>query len=419
VNPIDPESRDAARVRRNPGLLCAHHALMMSLFPMAILTLFQQDHLGLSMAEIMVVQAIFGLSLALFEFPSGYLADRIGYRMSLILASALSIGGWGLYSLAQGFSSVAVAEIALGLSLSLVSGTNSAMLYESLANQGREEDFGRWFGRARFFGQLAEGSSALFAGILFAYWIRMPFALMVGVWVVNLVIAFLLVEPRFARHSVDRPLEHIRRLVSFVVQDAPRLRALFAVGVVFSLATFVPVWLIALYARDSGVPVSWLGPIWAAANYVVALGSIMSDRMSRAVGLHAILLCSAGLIGLGYFGLGMNHLWWGFVFYFAFCMSRGLVSPVLAHAEQQEIPSGDRASLVSLRSLLFRLAFVIVGPAVGLGIDRHGQHGILLALGATFVVLGLTSLFVLTHAPAVRHPNAPAPILHRDRDGSA
>ncbi len=55
---------------------------MMSLFPMPVLTLFQQDHLGLSMVEIMIVQALFGLSLALFEFPSGYLADRIGYRLS-------------------------------------------------------------------------------------------------------------------------------------------------------------------------------------------------------------------------------------------------------------------------------------------------------------------------------------------------
>jgi predicted MFS family arabinose efflux permease len=384
---------------------------MMSLFPMAILTLFQQDHLGLSMVEIMVVQALFGLSLAIFEFPSGYLADRIGYRMSLILASALSIGGWGLYTGASGFASVALAEIALGIALSLVSGTNSAMLYESLAIRGREEDFGRWFGRARFFGQLSEGSSALFAGLLFAYWIRLPFVLMVGVWIVNLVIAFLLVEPRFARHSVERPVEHIRKLITFVLRDAPRLRALFGVGVVFSLATFVPVWLIALYARDSGVPVSWLGPIWAVANYVVAFGSIMSDRMNRLIGLHTVLLLSAGLIGFGYLGLGINHLWWGFVFYFAFCMSRGLVTPVLAHAEQAEIPSGDRASLVSLRSLVFRLAFVLVGPAVGLGIDRHGQHSILLALGAGFVVVGLASLYVLRRAPAPRHADAPAPSL--------
>lgn len=58
---------------------------MMSLFPIAILTLYQQDHLGLSVTQIMFVPALFGLTLAVFEFPSGYLADWIGYRLSLIL----------------------------------------------------------------------------------------------------------------------------------------------------------------------------------------------------------------------------------------------------------------------------------------------------------------------------------------------
>ena len=55
----------------------------MSLFPMAILTVFYRQNLGMSMAEIMLVQGGFGLVMALFEFPSGYLADRIGYRRTL------------------------------------------------------------------------------------------------------------------------------------------------------------------------------------------------------------------------------------------------------------------------------------------------------------------------------------------------
>ena len=76
---------------------------MMTLFPMAILTIFQRDHLGLSFAEVMIVQAAFGASLALFEFPSGYLADRIGYRSTMIAASWIAIVSWWVYSLATGF----------------------------------------------------------------------------------------------------------------------------------------------------------------------------------------------------------------------------------------------------------------------------------------------------------------------------
>jgi predicted MFS family arabinose efflux permease len=376
-------------MKRNTWLLTVHHALMMSLFPMAIITIFQRDYLGLSVADIMVLQAIFGIALAVFEFPSGYLADRIGYRTSLVLASVLSVGGWGIYSAAQGFWSIAAAEIALGLSLSLVSGTNSAMLYESLAEIGHEEQFGTWYGRVRFFGQGAEGSAALVAGLLFAAWVRLPFVLQVALWVVNVGVAWALVEPKVHRPRIEDPLRHIGSLFTLVVRRLPRLRALFFVGIALSLATFVPVWLIQLYASEAGVPIAWLGAIWAVANYVVAIGSLASARTARQIGTNGTLLVCAALAGVGYFGLGATHALWGFAFYFAFSACRGLSAPVLAHEEQLLIPSGDRASLISMRSLLFRLCFAVAGPLIGIAIDARGQHIVLLLLGAVFVVLSL------------------------------
>jgi MFS family permease len=407
VSPADPPAADAdltlgRRLRRNPVLLCVHHALMMSLFPMAVLTLFQHDHLGLSIAEIMTVQAAFGGALALFEFPSGYMADRIGYRPTMILASLVSIAGWSVYCVASGFWTVVGAEILMGLGISLVSGTHSALLYESLANRNREEDFARWYARSRTWAQIAEGSAALIAGLIFALSVRLPFYLMVIVWIVNLGVSIALVEPRYARRTAQRPIEHMRSLIRYVAHGAPRLRALFGVSVVIGLSNFMPVWLVQLYARDGGVPVTWLGPIWAIANYTVALGSMMSGTLARRIGIGGVLLSCCFLIGLGYFGMGLSYAWWGFVFYFAFNLSRGISSPLLAHEEQKAIPSGDRASLVSLRSLLFRAGFILLGPLSGVLIDLHGQHMVLLGLGALMFTLALASSTYLARAPSAQ-----------------
>ncbi|MDE0897302.1 MAG: MFS transporter, partial [Planctomycetota bacterium] len=57
-------------LRTNPRLLCTYHALQMSLFPMAILTIFFRQDIGMSMGEIFLLQGAFGLAMALFEFPS-------------------------------------------------------------------------------------------------------------------------------------------------------------------------------------------------------------------------------------------------------------------------------------------------------------------------------------------------------------
>jgi hypothetical protein len=164
------------------------------------------------------------------------------------------------------------------------------------------------------------------------------------------------------------------------------------------MTTFVPVWLIALYAVADGVPVAWIGPIWAAANYTVALGSLASDGLGRRLGTGPALLVCAALAALGYAGLGLTHALFGFAFYFALTLSRGLAGSVLHHAEQRLIPGGDRASFLSLRSLLFRATFLFVGPAVGAGVDRVGQRPVLLVAGAVLTALSLAGCLWLARA---------------------
>jgi len=74
-------------LQRNLPLLCLFKACQMSLFPLSIITLFHQFQIGLSQQEILIVQGIKSLICALFEFPAGWIADRIGYRKTLILGS--------------------------------------------------------------------------------------------------------------------------------------------------------------------------------------------------------------------------------------------------------------------------------------------------------------------------------------------
>ncbi|MBW2279296.1 MAG: MFS transporter [Deltaproteobacteria bacterium] len=386
-------------LRRNPPLLCAFRALQLSLFPMAVITLFMKHEVGLSMTEIMGLQAIFGFFTAVFEFPSGYLADRVGYRRAMLASSGVAIAGWIAYAAADGFWTIAAAEVLLALALSLVSGTDAALLYESLLETGREDSFGTWYGRFQFFGQAAEGSAALLAGVLYLVWTRLPFLVQIGVWVVAAGVAFALTEPARHRPRVTDPWARVGRIVSYAAVRMPRLRVVIALTVALGTGTFIAVWIVALYAEDAGVPVAWLGPIWAVANYSVALGALASARLSRWMGLLPLLLLSSALIGLGYAGMGLTYAWWGFAFYFCLCVARGLFTPALGHEEQRVIPSSDRASLLSLRALIFRGLFVAIGPAVGLAIDHHGQHPALLTSGAVMVAVSLAGTLWLARTP--------------------
>lgn len=384
---------------RNPPLLCAFRAIEMSLFPMAIITIFWMHEIGLSMTEIFALQAIFAGTTGVLEFPSGFVADRIGYRTSLVVASAFTLAGWTVYLFSPGFWTIAVAEVVLGMGLSLISGTDSAILYESLVDSGEEERFTAWHGRGRFFGQAAEGSAALFAGLLYAISPRAPFVLEVMIWGAGVIVALRLVEPSRHRPVVGRAFQHMAGIFTRIARGAPRLRAVMFLTVALAMTSFIPVWIIQIYAERAGVAVSWLGPMWAAANYIVALGALSSARFARTFGLMPGLLICIALAAVGYVGLGITTAWWGFVFYFFINLMRGLNASILNHEEQRLIPSADRAAFISARNFAFRSAFVVIGPVVGLSLDRAGEHAVLLWAGAVVIGAGLLGWLWLWQAP--------------------
>ena len=369
---------------RNPRLVCAYHALQMSLFPMAVITLFWQYQIGMSMTQILMLQGFFGFAMALFEFPSGYLADRIGYRRTLILAALMMAVGWSIYLVSHSFGAILGAEFVLGVAMSLISGSDSALLYESLVETEQEARFGHWAGLQRFWGQFGEGTAALTAGLLYAWWDRAPFALEILVWLANLLIALRMVEPERHRPPTEDNWKQIKGMFRHAVLDNHALRAVFFITIVLSMSSFVPVWMIQIYAQESGVPTWALGPIWATANYTVAIFSLLSARCELRFGLLRLVLICCALTFAGYAGLGLTETLWSFAFYFLITASRGLFAPALHHQEQRLIPSQDRAGFLSLRSLVFRLSFLALAPVIGVLVDDHGQHSVLTGLAVAF-----------------------------------
>src|SRR5207244_257147 len=168
------------------------------------------------------------------------------------------------------------------------------------------------------------------------------------------------------------------------------------------LSSFVMVWLIQPYMRGRAIPPSWFGPLWAAAHVWLAAVSLASARVVAVLGVRATLLGCCLLVPLGYAGLAASPAAGGVVFYLAFMTLRGLQGPILGRVMQEEAPPEDRASVLSLAALLFRLSFAIAGPPIGALVDRAGMDAALAVLGVVFTAASLAALLVFTRAHA--HP---------------
>lgn len=381
----------------NLPLLNTFAFLKMALFPMAIITLFWKDQIGLTLSDILLLQAVFSVATLVMEYPSGYLSDRLGYRFSLLLASLLGISGWATYTVAGSFASVLLAEIQLGISYAFISGADSALLFETLRSQGREEEYLHHDGRMTAWAQGGEAAGAIFAGVLYAWLPLLPFLLQVAVWVMAWLVCRQLREP--AEHLPEPPVSHwqeARRIARRALLDTPGLRWPLLFGALLGLASFFPVWLVQPYMQEQGVPLAWFGPVWAAANLTVSLGSILSARAQFHLGTRGVVWLCLALTAAGYLGLATTGAVWGFAWYFLLTLMRGLQGPLLRQRLQQQSRRGERASVLSLKSLLFRLGFIAAAPLVGRLADRFGLAAtfLLVLAGLGGLLLPLAALFL-------------------------
>jgi predicted MFS family arabinose efflux permease len=167
---------------RDVRLLIAFAACRQTLFPIPVITLVWRHQFGMSLADVMLLQSIFALAATVYEVPSGYVADRIGYRGSLLVAAWLWLGAWIVYAVARDFGGAVVAEVTLGTAIAFASGADSALLWVALDRAGRAGEYTRWEGRLQAAAQTAESLSAVCGGWLYAVaprlplWLRLPSA---------------------------------------------------------------------------------------------------------------------------------------------------------------------------------------------------------------------------------------------------
>src|SRR3989338_9200182 len=120
-------------------------ALRWFMVAMPIFVLFLQDN-GLSMTQIITLQVMFSIIIVVAEIPSGYLADIISRKISIIIGLLLGFLAYVIYAQSYQFTGFLLAEMILGFGSSFLSGADSALLYDTLGALNREWEYKKYQG---------------------------------------------------------------------------------------------------------------------------------------------------------------------------------------------------------------------------------------------------------------------------------
>jgi MFS family permease len=346
---------------------------------------------GLSMSQVLQTQALFALTIALCEVPSGYMADMWGRRRAILIGSSLNAVGFISLLWADSFVDFLLYEIILGVGFSLISGADLALLYDTevyLQERGLPGGAGAGKSLSRLIA--VEAAASGFAGITASVLLLWS---MDGVVIVQaltglmpLLLAFALVEvPRpVANTSARGNARHIMELLLFGKPVV--LWTAFAITVFGLLAIYV-FWTYQKYWEIQGVPVASYGYIWAAFALTVSIAARYASNLEQYLGTRRVLYLVGVLPLLGLLGMALGSGWIGVMFGFALQVSRGITMSLFYEALNRRVPGDFRATVNSLVSLCVRAVFIVTGPLLGYALDRLGVESTLLLLAAIFAPL--------------------------------
>ncbi|MDE5951792.1 MAG: MFS transporter, partial [Acetatifactor sp.] len=110
-------------------------------FYSSIATLYRQAA-GISIFQITMIESISLVLSFAFEIPWGVLADRIGYRRTMIVCSALFFISKIIFWKAQGFADFLLERVLLAIVISGLSGVDTSILYLSCKEEDSQRSFG-------------------------------------------------------------------------------------------------------------------------------------------------------------------------------------------------------------------------------------------------------------------------------------
>jgi MFS family permease len=119
---------------------------------------------GLSFTQLGVLNSTWWAATVFGEVPTGYVADRIGRRTSLLVGALTHVVCVLVFGLLDSFWPILGIYTVWGIGRTFRSGSESAWLYDTLADQMAEEQFATVKGRGTSVSLVVAGASALLGG---------------------------------------------------------------------------------------------------------------------------------------------------------------------------------------------------------------------------------------------------------------
>lgn len=328
----------------------------------SISTLYRQSR-GLSLSEYAVIDGFSYLFQLAFEIPFGMLADRIGYKKTLVFSNGLYLISKIIFWQAYGFGSFLLERLFFSMALAGLSGLDVSILFLSCGKQDSQKIFSRYS---------AFGTAGMLTGcLIFTLFLSTDYEATAFGTVICYGIAFALsffvedvkeTEEKEERPSLQRLLETLkitvkdRKFLLFILGEALICYGVWASRVLLSQQKFIQLGLTEQHIGWFEIGMSFL-----------ALSAVYSATLTKKLGFKKFLTICVSTVSVSILMLGLTGHFLVALFSSALIeLFYGFLMPLINDLYSKRVCVRDRATQLSVYAIIseilsFGLSFVMSG----------------------------------------------------------
>lgn len=348
---------------------------------------------GLPLWQVGIVEGIFHVTSFLLEVPSGALADLFGRKRVIIFGRILYAVSAVIQLFSTNVYAFSIAFIISAASYNMNSGSEEALLYDSMKLLGKEKEYIGVNSRLNMILEVSSALATFIGGILAEYSYKVCYVTVVVIALLSFVPAYFFTEPVVEKNESEERKEkisfraHFKICVKILKENREVTKILVYYPVVTTFCTVVYFYGQEFFS-EYGLNKIQISIVMLITGVFSCLGAWSSEKMLKVFGGKTKYLASVGM-GVAILAMSGEQLVISVLGFAAVNFACSMLYPIQSAELNAKIPSGQRATLISVDSMIFSVAMMLFFPMCGFVADRMGLHLAFGGLGFIQIVLML------------------------------
>lgn len=351
----------------------------------------------LTYAEMALLEVVGATFLVLLQIPTGALADLIGRKKTIVLGWVTTGLGNILFAHATNFPTLVATYLIVNFGFALVAGADVALIYDSLKEAGRENDFQKIASKKSLISQIALVIGTVFGGYIYQIGYRLPFILFGLFEIFGGLLVLFMIEPhvksvRFTVQSyIDKNIDGMKEIFKNIQVRELSIFYILVGGLTWSTQFFFN----QPFATDIGltdIEKSWYFAFLRLVNSLVLFKMVSIKSLvtkKRAFLFFPIMMICVYLPGIFATKISGALLVWLSVFLGTARFS------ILDQYVNDEYDSKHRATALSTLSMCISIIYIVMMAVSGPIMQNYSTKAVYSLIGILSIILVAPLGFIL------------------------